>query len=135
MDKLSAKIENWAVVDNLIFHGFRKLEPGQRLTGYLMGHSDLPNGVIYTAVIQSVDQANGLVETANSVYRLGQGERVLPAVGRSAERRAPAGARLQLRARRAPSRSRLCGFDPCLPARLKQDFSLPQPSSPYGAEG
>jgi hypothetical protein len=72
MDKLSAKIENWAVVDNLIFHGFRKLEPGQRLTGYLMGHSDLPNGVIYTAVIQSVDQANGLVETANSVYRLGQ---------------------------------------------------------------
>jgi len=72
MDKLSAKIENWSVVDNLIFHGFRKLEPGQRLTGYLMGHSDLPNGVIYTAVIQSVDHANGLVETANTTYRLGQ---------------------------------------------------------------
>jgi hypothetical protein len=72
MDKLSAKIENWSVVDNLIFHGFRKLEPGQRLTGYLMGHSDLPNGVIYTAVIQKVDQANGFVETANTVYRLGQ---------------------------------------------------------------
>jgi len=72
MDKLSAKIENWAVVDNLIFHGFRKLEPGQRLTGYLMGHSDLPNGVIYTAVIQNVDLANGVVETANSVYRLGK---------------------------------------------------------------
>ncbi len=72
MDKLSAKIENWAVVDNLIFHGFRKLEPGQRLTGYLMGHSDLPNGVIYTAVIQNVDLANGTVETANSVYRLGK---------------------------------------------------------------
>ncbi|HVT97025.1 MAG TPA: hypothetical protein VHE33_05925 [Acidobacteriaceae bacterium] len=72
MDKLSAKIENWAVVDNLIFHGFRKLEPGQRLTGYLMGHSDLPNGVIYTSVIQRVDQANGLVETGNTVYRLGQ---------------------------------------------------------------
>jgi len=72
MDKLSAKIENWSVVDNLIFHGFRKLEPGQRLTGYLMGHSDLPNGVIYTSVIQRVDQANGVVETANTVYRLGQ---------------------------------------------------------------
>jgi hypothetical protein len=72
MDKLSAKIENWAVVDNLIFHGFRKLEPGQRLTGYLMGHADLPNGVIYTAVIQRVDRANGVVETANSIYRLGQ---------------------------------------------------------------
>jgi hypothetical protein len=72
MEKLSAKIDNWSVVDNLIFHGFRELEPGQRLTGYLMGHSDLPNGVIYTSVIQSVDQANGLVETANTVYRLGQ---------------------------------------------------------------
>jgi hypothetical protein len=37
-----------------------------------MGHSDLPNGVIYTAVIQRVDWASGLVETANTVYRLGQ---------------------------------------------------------------
>jgi hypothetical protein len=72
MDKLSAKIENWAVIDNLIFNGFRKLEPGQRLTGYLMGHADLPNGVIYTAAIQRVDLANGIVETANSVYRLGK---------------------------------------------------------------
>lgn len=72
MEKLSAKIENWSVVDNLIFHGFRELEPGQRLTGYLMGHTDLPNGVIYTSVIQSVDQANGLVETGNTVYRLGK---------------------------------------------------------------
>ena len=72
MDKLSAKIENWAVVDNLIFHGFRKLEPGQRLTGYLMGHSDLPNGVIYTSVIQRIDPANGIVETGNTVYHLGQ---------------------------------------------------------------
>jgi hypothetical protein len=72
MDKLSAKIENWSVIDNLIFHGFRKLEPGQRLTGYLMGHSDLPNGVIYTSVIQRVDVANGLVETGNTIYRLGQ---------------------------------------------------------------
>ena len=71
MDKLSAKINNWSVVDNLIFNGFRDLEPGQRLTGYLMGHSDLPNGVIYTAVIQRVDRANGLVETGNTIYQLG----------------------------------------------------------------
>jgi hypothetical protein len=72
MEKLSARIENWSVVDNLIFHGFRELEPGQRLTGYLMGHTNLPNGVIYTSVIQGVDKANGLVETGNTVYRLGQ---------------------------------------------------------------
>jgi hypothetical protein len=72
MEKLSAKIENWSVVDNLIFNGFRELEPGQRLTGYLMGHTDLPNGVIYTSVIRSVDKANGLVETGNTLYHLGQ---------------------------------------------------------------
>jgi hypothetical protein len=71
MEKLSARIENWSVVDNLIFNGFRKLEPGQRLTGYLMGHTDLPNGIIYTSVIQSVDTANCLVETTNTIYRLG----------------------------------------------------------------
>jgi hypothetical protein len=72
MEKLSARIENWSVVDNLIFHGFRSLEPGQRLTGHLMGHTNLPNGIIYTSVIQSVDVANGLVETGNTVYRLGR---------------------------------------------------------------
>jgi hypothetical protein len=37
-----------------------------------MGHTDLPNGVIYTSVIQSVDRARGLVETGNAVYQLGQ---------------------------------------------------------------
>jgi hypothetical protein len=72
MDKLSAKVENWSVVDNLIFHGYRKLEPGQRLTGYIKGHADIPNGVIFTSVIQSVDQTRGLVETTNTVYQLGQ---------------------------------------------------------------
>jgi hypothetical protein len=72
MEKLSAKIENWSIVDNLIFHGFRELEPGQRLTGYIVGHTNLPNGVIYTSVIQSVDAANGVVQTLNSVYHLGQ---------------------------------------------------------------
>ncbi len=72
MEKLSARIENWSIVDNLIFNGFRKLEPGQRLTGYLMGHTELPNGVIYTSVIQRVDEANGIVETGNTTYRLGQ---------------------------------------------------------------
>lgn len=76
MEKLSARIENWAVVDNLIFHGFRELEPGQRLTGHLMGHTDLPNGIIYTSVIQRVDLANGLVETGNTVYRLGRADEV-----------------------------------------------------------
>lgn len=72
MAKLTAKIENWSIVDNLIFNGFRKLEPGQRLTGYLMGHAERPNGVIYTSVIQSVDSVKGVVETLNTVYQLGE---------------------------------------------------------------
>jgi len=72
MEKLSAKVENWSIVDNLIFNGFRELEPGQRLTGYLTGHTDLPNGVILTSVIQSVDSTNGVVETLNTVYQLGK---------------------------------------------------------------
>lgn len=76
MEKLSANIDNWSVVDNLIFHGFRELEPGQRLTGYLMGHSDIPNGVIYTSVILSIDKANSLVETANTVYHLGKANEI-----------------------------------------------------------
>ena len=72
MDKPWVRIENWAVVDDLIFHGFRELEPGQRLTGTILATTDLPKGVIYTAVIQSIDLGKGVVETGNTVYQLGQ---------------------------------------------------------------
>lgn len=72
MDKSLVRIENWAVVDDLIFQGFRELEPGQRLTGTLLATTDLPKGIIYTAVIQSVDLDHGVVETQNTVYQLGQ---------------------------------------------------------------
>ncbi|MGA8530616.1 MAG: hypothetical protein WB622_12940 [Acidobacteriaceae bacterium] len=66
------RIENWAVVDDLIFQGFRELEPGQRLTGTILATTDLPKGTIFTSVIQSVDLDNGVVETQNAVYQLGQ---------------------------------------------------------------
>jgi hypothetical protein len=72
MNKPLVRIENWAVVDDLIFQGFRGLEPGQRLTGTLLATTDLPKGIIYTAVIESIDLKNGVVETRNSVYQLGQ---------------------------------------------------------------
>ena len=72
MEKPLVRIENWAVVDDLIFQGFRELKPGQRLTGTLLATTELPKGIIYTAVIQSVDLDNGLVETGNTVYQLGQ---------------------------------------------------------------
>lgn len=66
------RIENWAVVDDLIFQGFRELEPGQRLTGTILATTDLPKGIIYTAVIRSVDLGKGVVETQNASYQLGQ---------------------------------------------------------------
>ena len=72
MNKPLVRIENWAVVDDLIFQGFRELKAGQRLTGTILATTDLPKGIIYTAVIQSVDFDNGVVETQNAVYQLGQ---------------------------------------------------------------
>lgn len=72
MDKTLVRIENWSVVDNLVFHGYRGLEAGQRLTGIILATTDLPKGIIYTAVIQSVDLKKGVVETQNTTYELGQ---------------------------------------------------------------
>jgi len=65
------KIENWSVVASVVNYGFRKLEPGQRLTGDVMGHTNLRNGSIYTSAILRIDLGNRLVETHNSLYQLG----------------------------------------------------------------
>ena len=71
MDKPLVRIENWSVVDSVISPGYRQLAPGKRLTGSILGHADLPNGIIYTSVIMNVDAAAGLVETVNTRYQLG----------------------------------------------------------------
>ena len=65
------RIENWAVVGSVIFLGYRELEPGQRLTGDVMGRTNLRNGSIFTSAILSVDLERKRVETRNSVYELG----------------------------------------------------------------
>jgi len=70
-EKPIVRIENWAVVGSVIFRGYRELEPGQRLTGDVMGHTNLRNGSIYTSAILNVDLGNRLVETHNSLYQLG----------------------------------------------------------------
>jgi hypothetical protein len=72
VNKPKAKIDNWAVVDSVSSPDFRELEPERRLTGTIFGHANLPNGVIYTSAIVSIDSANRLVETRNSVYELGE---------------------------------------------------------------
>lgn len=70
--KPRVKIEKWSVVDSVISTGYQELAPGQRLTGSIFGHADLPNGIIYTSAIVSVDREAGLVETLNTLYQLGK---------------------------------------------------------------
>jgi hypothetical protein len=72
MNKAPISIENWAVVESVSMQGWSPLEPGRRLTGYVSGHTDLPAGFIYTSAIVNIDEAAGLVETRNNVYRLGR---------------------------------------------------------------
>lgn len=72
MQKKIVRIENWSVVSSVIFDGFYELEPGRRLTGDVLGHANLRNGLIYTSAILNVDRRGGLVETRNTIYELGQ---------------------------------------------------------------
>jgi hypothetical protein len=71
-NKPIVRIENWSVVGSIIYYGYRKLEPGARLTGDVMGHANLRNGTIYTSAILTIDLLKGLVETHNSIYSLGE---------------------------------------------------------------
>jgi hypothetical protein len=72
MEKPPIPIEDWAVVESVSSPAYRALEPERRLTGFVIGHANLPNGFIYTSPIVRVDESEGLVETRNSVYRLGR---------------------------------------------------------------
>lgn len=72
MEKTVAKLENWSVVGSVVFEGYREPEPGQRLTGEVMGHTNLANGIIYTSAIVSIDLEKQQAETRNTVYELGQ---------------------------------------------------------------
>jgi hypothetical protein len=72
MEKLPIRIENWAVVESVSMQGWSQMEPGRRLTGWVYAHAELPAGLIYTSEIVRVDEATGLVETRNNVYRLGE---------------------------------------------------------------
>ena len=72
MQKRIVRIENWSVVSSVVFDGYRNLVPGERLTGNVLGHANLRNGLIYTSEILSVDRRNGFVETRNTIYELGE---------------------------------------------------------------
>jgi len=73
MQKPVATIENWAVVQSIFCQGFEQLSPGNRLTGHVLGHANLPSTTrIYTSPIVSVDFRQRIVETRNTIYRLGE---------------------------------------------------------------
>jgi hypothetical protein len=72
MDKPPIPIEDWAVVESVSTLAYRVMEPGRRLAGYVFGHERLANGFIYTSPIVRFDEAAGLVETRNNLYRLGR---------------------------------------------------------------
>lgn len=72
MQKKRARIENWSVVNSVVFDDYRNLVPGERLTGDVLGHANLRNGIIFTSPILSIDRAHGLVETLNTIYELGE---------------------------------------------------------------
>lgn len=73
MPKPVVTIENWSVVQDVSSYSFQELQQGNRLMGYVVGHAHLPNAkVVYTSPIMSVDLTQGLVETRNTLYRLGE---------------------------------------------------------------
>jgi len=73
MRKREVTLENWAAVRSAHRPSFEELQPGVHLMGNAVGHRDLPGlSFIYTSVIVDVDDVNGLVETSNTLYRLGQ---------------------------------------------------------------
>lgn len=73
MRKLVATIENWAVLPSASSQSFEEFQPGNFLTGYVLGHANLPTAtIVYTSPIVSFDLSQGLVETRNTLYRLGE---------------------------------------------------------------
>jgi hypothetical protein len=73
MQKPLVTLENWAVVESVIASDYEELRPGKHLMGKVFGHVSLPDAkLIYTSRIQSVHPNRRLVETANTVYRLGE---------------------------------------------------------------
>jgi hypothetical protein len=73
MQKPLVTIENWAVVQSAGFESYQELQLGKRLTGNVFGHPHLPKtSVIYTSPIVGIDLSQGVVETLNTAYKLGE---------------------------------------------------------------
>jgi hypothetical protein len=73
MSKPMVMIENWAVVRSGAYAAYEQLVPGNILTGKVFGHEKMPDGkAIFTSPIISVDSNQGIIETRNTLYQLGE---------------------------------------------------------------
>ena len=71
--KSIATIQSWAVVDTVVSQSFAALRAGNRLIGHVLGLPRLPYAKLaYTSPIVKVNPTRGLVETRNTIYRLGE---------------------------------------------------------------
>ena len=73
MSKVVVTIENWAVVRSVGSRDFQELNPGTRLMGYAIGLAHIPSSmIVITSPVLRVDINLGIVETLNTLYRLGE---------------------------------------------------------------
>ena len=70
--KPSVKLEDWAVVPAPNSGSYQALRPGNFLVGRAFGHQRIEKGkFIFTSPIVHVDPQQGIVETKNTCYSLG----------------------------------------------------------------
>jgi hypothetical protein len=80
MRKPFVTLENWAVVPTAGSLSFEPLQPGKRLVGNAFGHANFPGRTfVWTSSILTVDRNRGLVETSNTIYRLGEPQKAYAA--------------------------------------------------------
>ena len=71
--KPSVKLEDWAVVPSAKPGNYEALKPGNLLVGRAFGHQRIKQGTfIFSSPIVRVDARNGVAETRNTCYDLGE---------------------------------------------------------------
>ena len=71
--KPTVKLEDWAVVPVPNSGSYQALRPGSLLVGRVFGHQRIEMGkFIFTSPIVHVDAQQGIVETRNTLYSLGE---------------------------------------------------------------
>jgi hypothetical protein len=72
MPKPTVTLENWSVIRGGGSLSFEQLRPGAHLMGFSSERANLPGrNFVRTSRILNVDTGMRLVETVNTVYRLG----------------------------------------------------------------